>query len=65
MFARFSFKKKNLMQSNEKANDKENLQANQQPKKTWQEPVLTNLNINGGQIQNTFEFTNGTFSLPT
>ena len=53
------------MQPNEKANDKENLQANQQPKKTWHEPVLTNLNINGGEFINTFEFTSGTFSNPT
>jgi hypothetical protein len=36
------------MQPNEKTDDKENLQINQQPKKTWQEPVLTNLEINGG-----------------
>jgi hypothetical protein len=50
------------MQPNEKTNDKANLQTNQQPKKTWHEPVLTNLNINGGQNRDTFEFTNGTFS---
>ena len=36
------------MEPKEKTNDKENLQINQQPKKTWQEPVLTNLDINGG-----------------
>jgi len=36
------------MQSNEKTNDKANLQANQQPKKTWQEPELIVLDINGG-----------------
>jgi hypothetical protein len=64
LFARFSFKKKNLMQSNEKANDKENLQANQQPKKTWHEPVLTNLNINGGSVQLDKENTGGTISNP-
>jgi FPC/CPF motif-containing protein YcgG len=42
------------MQPNEKTNDKVNLQAslqaNQQPKKTWQEPVLTNLELNGGNF---------------
>ena len=38
------------MQSNERTNDKANLQANQQPKKTWQEPVLTNLELNSGFI---------------
>jgi hypothetical protein len=38
------------MEPKEKTNDKENLQINQQPKKTWQEPVLTNLEINGGNI---------------
>ena len=36
------------MQSIEKTNDKANLQANQQPKKTWQEPELIVLDINGG-----------------
>ena len=36
------------MEPKEKTNDNENLQANQQSKKTWQEPVLTNLEINGG-----------------
>jgi hypothetical protein len=36
------------MQPNKKTNDKASLQANEQPKKTWQEPVLTNLEINGG-----------------
>jgi hypothetical protein len=52
------------MQPNEKTNDKASLQANQQPKKTWQEPVLTNLELNGGQIINTFEFENGNMSNP-
>jgi hypothetical protein len=44
------------MEPKEKTNDKENLQINQQPKKTWQEPVLktwehpamTKLDINAG-----------------
>ena len=44
------------MQPNEKTNDKENLQANQQPKKTWQEPVLTNLEINGGFFPSIVEY---------
>ena len=48
MVARFNFTKKNLMQPNEKTNDKANLQANQQPKKTWHEPVLANLDLNTG-----------------
>jgi len=39
------------MQSNEKTNDKANLQANQQPKKTWQEPVMTTLNLNSGKYK--------------
>jgi hypothetical protein len=36
------------MEPKEKTNDKLNLQANQQPKKTWQEPVLANLDLNSG-----------------
>ena len=36
------------MHPNKKTNDKENLQANQQPKKTWQEPVMTTVNLNSG-----------------
>ena len=36
------------MEPKEKTNDKENLQINQQPKKTWQEPVMTTLNLNNG-----------------
>jgi len=43
------------MQPNEKTNDKASLQANQQPKKTWQEPVLTNLDLNNGGIPTTAE----------
>ena len=43
------------MEPKEKTNDKENLQINQQPKKTWQEPVLTNLEINGGFFAYTAE----------
>ena len=39
------------MQPNEKTNDKANLQANQQPKKTWEDPAMTKLVINtGGNI---------------
>jgi hypothetical protein len=38
------------MQPNEKTNDKASLQANQQPKKTWQEPELIVLDINTGQF---------------
>ena len=38
------------MQSNEKTNDKANLQANQQPKKTWEDPAMTKLVINTGDI---------------
>jgi len=52
------------MQPNEKTNDKASLQANQQPKKTWQEPELTNLELNGGQIKNTFEKDGGDMSNP-
>ena len=52
------------MQPNEKANDKLNLQANQQPKKTWQEPVLTNLELNGGWSASDPEKTYGTISTP-
>ena len=43
------------MQPNKKTNDKDSLQANQQPKKTWQEPVLTNLELNGGKAVGTYE----------
>ena len=43
------------MQPNEKTNDKASLQANQHPKKTWQEPVLTNLDINGGLLPKGYE----------
>ena len=43
------------MQPNEKTNDKANLQANQQPKKTWQEPVMTPLNLNSGKYKYLFE----------
>ena len=45
------------MEPKEKTNDKENLQINQQPKKTWQEPVLTNLEINTGNYSYPFEAT--------
>jgi hypothetical protein len=45
------------MEPKEKTNDKENLQINQQPKKTWQEPVLTNLELNGGNSSRTYENT--------
>ena len=38
------------MQSNEKTNDKANLQANQQPKKTWEDPAMTKLVINTGVV---------------
>jgi hypothetical protein len=44
------------MQPNEKTNDKENLQANQQPKKTWQEPVMTTLILKGGIYQYSYEY---------
>ena len=50
------------MQPNEKTNDKANLQANQQPKKTWQEPVLTNLELNGGKSPQDPEALTGTIS---
>jgi hypothetical protein len=43
------------MQPNEKTDDKASLQANQQPKKTWQEPVLANLDINGGNVVKGYE----------
>ena len=36
------------MQPNEKTRDKFNLQANDQPKKIWQDPVLTKLDLNNG-----------------
>jgi hypothetical protein len=52
------------MQPNEKTNDKANLQANQQPKKTWQEPVLTNLELNSGNIFFKYESDSGTVSNP-
>jgi len=37
-----------FMQSNEKTRGKFNLQANDQPKKIWQDPVLTKLDLNNG-----------------
>ena len=52
------------MQPKEKTNDKENLQANQQPKKTWEDPAMTKLVVSGGLIKNTFEFENGNMSNP-
>ena len=60
MVARFNFTKKYLMQPNEKTNDKANLQANQQPKKTWQEPELIVLDINTGLFYSKIEFYRGT-----
>ena len=39
------------MEPKEKTNDKENLQINQQPKKTWQEPVMTTLDLNNGRYK--------------
>ena len=43
------------MQHNEKINDKASLPASQQPKKTWQEPELIVLDINGGLVSGDYE----------
>ena len=48
------------MQPNEKTDDKENLQINQQPKKTWQEPELIVLDINVGNNSSSYEKYAGT-----
>jgi hypothetical protein len=34
--------------TNSKANLKANLQINEQPKKTWEDPAMTKLDVNGG-----------------
>jgi hypothetical protein len=36
-------------QTNEKSNLKANLQINEQPKKTWEDPAMTKLDVNGGK----------------
>jgi hypothetical protein len=51
------------MEPKEETNDKENLQINQQPKKTWEDPAMTKLDdVNGGNISYTFESENGVLS---
>jgi hypothetical protein len=45
-------------QTNEKANlQKANLQINEQPKKTWEDPAMTKLDINSGKYPDPFEET--------
>ena len=35
--------------TNDKANLQANLQTNEQPKKTWEDPAMTKLDVNGGK----------------
>jgi len=50
------------MQPNEKTNEKINqqlsTQPNEQPKKTWEDPAMTYLDINTGNVKLPFEDSN-------
>ena len=40
------------MQPNEKINQQLSIQPNEQPKKTWEDPAMTRLDVNGGFYAN-------------
>jgi len=47
------------MQPNEKTNEKINQQLSTQPKKTWEDPAMTRLDINSGKYKWPWETTSG------